>query len=170
MQVIFSSSDVVEFIAQNNLGLWTGNIYDYKTNRLRSATKKDFDQENKSVTLELLALDDDKTLKDFNISNFEFSALKYDNLKRTNVTEKNLTTKWHDFMLKTYGDEYAEMLSTWSAQQIQTIDETISTKQKITAPTKAKFEKLRAAYEKILTKAKKKIKEKENQNRTALTT
>ena len=167
MQNIFNLSDVQEFIAQQELGLWTKNIYDYKTKKTRSANIKDFKQEDPSITLEMLDLYDDRTLKDFSISNFEFSLLKY-NAQKKPVVDKNLTTKWHDFMLNAYGDEYAELLTAWSNQKIQTIDETLKNKSKtIPETTKAKFEKLRSFYEKILKKAKSKIKE--SQESKALT-
>ncbi len=160
MKTTFSHSDIEEFLAEHDYGLWTSNFYDLKSNKLRQAKKSDLEENNK-FTLEIIDSSDEKILKDFAISDFKFSALSYSNGKQK--IEKDLTMEWCSQLLDTYDEEYATALISHCDENIKVLEKANNTKSnKITDGMRNKIAKLHAFYTKLKTKAKTKMQEKSN--------
>jgi len=162
MENFYTIEDVTEFLSQQNMGLWTGNIIDKKTFKPRKAKPTDFESEL-IHSFELIDLYDDKSFKDFEISNFKFAEIVYPTGKREAKNVSSLTMAWCDKLLENYGKVYAEALQNWCNENIQNIDNIITKSPKsLTPEKKTKLHNVRAFFSKLLSKAKNKIKETEN--------
>ena len=135
MENLFSLTEVVEFTAQNNLGLWTRQIYDYKLNKIRPAKLEDF-EEDKTVTMELL-VEDERILKDFVISNFQFVSKVFSPKHNASIVEKDLTEKWKNLISKIHNEVYSNILTKPTNTKTETFKvETNTTKNKETKKAK----------------------------------
>ena len=159
MKKYYSKSDIEEFLAQNDYGLWTMNIFDKKTNKTRNAEESDFDIDVVH-TFEIIDTYDDKTFKDFAISNFRFAEIKYTSGKKQSVNEFTLTINWCSSLIEKNGKEYALELQNWCNDNIKTIDEVLTKKEKnLTQPQKNKFINIKSFYAKLIEVTKMKVRE-----------
>lgn len=163
MKNFFNQSDVLEFLAQHDYGLWTHNLIG---NTGKSHSAKDEDFENNIInTFEMLDTYDERSFKDFAITNFRFAEVKYSSNSKECKNERLLTLDWCKFLLEEYGVEYADALKDWCENCLSELSNYAKEKGANLSPEqKNKIEKAANYYNQLLTLAKTKIQDYENEN------
>ena len=162
MKNFYNNNDITEFLAQQDYGLWTGSIIDKKTCKPRPAQNQDFEGDIKH-SFEMIDLYDDKTFKDFEISNFRFAEIVYPAGTRVVKNATSLTINWCSMLLETYGKDYANELQTYCKDSLKNLNDMVTKNATSLTPEKQrKCENVKAFFTKLLGMAQNKIKEVEN--------
>lgn len=147
MKNYFTQSDITEFLAQNDYGLWTNQIIDKKTSKPRPAKDEDFENGTEH-TLQMLDTYDDKTYKAFEISNFKFAEIDFSGAGKILKNIMNLSTNWCAKLLEVNGIEYAEYMEKYCAYNLSLIEADLQKKSKLMTPQKQKkFEAIKSFFE-----------------------
>ena len=162
MENFYTQSDIEEFLAQQDYGLWTKQVIDKKTSKPRPAKDEDFENGTEH-TLEMLDTYDDKTYKAFEISNFKFAEVDYSGAGKILKNIMKLSTGWCETLLEVNGIEYAEYMEKYCDHNIALIDADLQKKSKLMTPQKQKkFEAIKSYFQKLRSMAKTRIKELQN--------
>ena len=161
MENFFTKGDLEEFLSQHDYGLWTMQVIDKSTSKLRPVNPEDL-KTNSEITLEMIE-NDEKTLKVFSFNNFKFCEVSFSGNKKITKNMVSLSIDWCNSLLDSYGQDYAKALKEYCEKSINHIMTTISNSKDTLPPEKRNFyTNVRVFFSKLLSLANNKINESKN--------
>lgn len=139
MITIYTLEDVHDFLLQKGYPVWSYQVYDWKTGKIRKATIEDFDYSGMHSSTDLVFYDKHGNDLNLTVSVDTFGFITYRDEGNvmgsgsTTYVDKDFTNDWIGFLSQTYGKEYAKLLLQYA----------INNKQRIKQEAEEKIEKFR---------------------------
>lgn len=124
MKPIYNLEDISRFLANQDYGVWSGQIFDRKIASSRPATIEDVcDLKIHSFQM---GFGSNAEWKAFTFSEFNFGEVSYDNLNtatnQTHRISRNKSFDWCVYLLEEYGASYAHHLINWIDANLEDIE------------------------------------------------